>query len=259
MPFDFIEDVELKSKVVGEFDTLAATMKDELGKQMQIEIDKATAGLKTNNQKLLDEKKKIQDRFKDINDPEEALKALKLINENEEFQMIRDGKFEDVIQRRLSTTTTQHEEAVKELQTKFETTEMSATKYKSMFQDLIIDNHLKSAAAKAGILPAALEDVLNKGRNLFSVAEDERSVEARDHNGKLRKTEDEKVLTPENWIEGLKRVSPHYWPASRSAEFSPGGGGSADDLEIRIQAAAKSGDAKLFRELRDKQRKLTVA
>jgi hypothetical protein len=256
MAFDFIEDVELRTKVESEVGNMTAAMKDELGKSLQAEIDKATAALKSNNQKLLDEKKKIQDRFKDITDPDEALKAMKLINENEEMQMFRDGKFEDVIQRRLSSVTTQHEEAVKELTTKFETTEMTATKYRSLFQDLVIDNQLRSAAAKAGILPAAMEDVLNKGRNIFAVAEDERSVESRDHNGKLRKTEDDKVLTPENWIEGLKRQSPHYWPPSQAAGFTPGGGTSADDLEVQIQAAAKSGNSKLFRELREKQRKM---
>lgn len=254
--FDYIEDPDLRQKAIDEFNLSLETERDTFKTTLQTEIDKATLGLKTSHSKLLDEKKKLQERFKDITDPEEALKALQLINENEEMRMLRDGKFEDVIQRRLSNVTTQHEETVKELNTKLEMHEINSTKYKSMYSDLVIDNNLRRAAVAAGILPAAMEDVLNKGRSLFSVAEDERSVESRDDKGKLRKTDEDKVLTPENWVESLKRTSPHYWPSSKSANFTPGEGGSADDLEAQIQAAAKEGNSALFRALREKQKKL---
>jgi len=257
--FDYIEDLDLRQKAVDEFNTSLETEKATFNTSLQSEIDKATSGLKASHSKLLDEKKKLQERFQGITNPEEALQALKLISENEEMQMLRDGKFEDVIQRRLSTKLTEFEDSTRELNTKLEMHEISSTKYKTMYADLIIDNNLRKAASKAGVLSAAMDDVLNKGRNLFSVADDEKSVESRDHNGKLRKTEDEKVLTPENWVDSLKRTSPHYWPASQSANFVPGGGGSADDLEVRIQAAATAGNTKLFRELRDQQKKMQSA
>ena len=257
--FDYIEDPDLRQKAIDEFTTSLEAEKSTFTTTLQSEIDKATSGLKASHSKLLDEKKKLQERFQGITNPEEALQALKLISENEEMQMIRDGKFDEVVQRRLSTKLTEFEEQTKELNTKLEMNEVSSAKYKGMYVDLIIDNNIRKAAAKAGVLPAALEDVLNKGRNLFSVADDEKSVESRDHNGKLRKTEDEKVLTPENWIEGLKKTSPHYWPLSQSAGFIPGGGGSSDDLEVRIEAAASAGNTKLFRELRDQQKKMQGA
>jgi len=257
--FDYIEDPDLRQKAIEEYNSSIEEEKKNFNTTLQSEIDKATSGLKASHSKLLDEKKKLQERFQGITNPEEALQALKLISENEEMQMLRDGKFEDVIQRRLSTKLTEFEEQTKELNTKLEMHEISSTKYKTMYADLVIDNNIRRAASKAGVLPAAMEDVLNKGRNLFSVAEDEKSVESRDHNGKLRKTEDEKVLTPENWIENLKKTSPHYWPASQSAGFIPGGGGgSADDLEVRIQAAATAKNTKLFRELREQQKKMRL-
>ena len=255
MPFDFIEDPDLKQKVVDEFNAGLESVKSETTKLIQTEVEKATSGLKASQQKLLDEKKKLQDKYKDITDPEEALRAIQLISGNEEVRLLAEGKFDEVVQRRLSTATAQFEEQLTELKTKHENSEMSAVKYKSMYNDLVTDNSLRQAATKAGVLPAAMEDILNKGRQLFSVAEDERTVESRDAKGNLRKTDDEKILTPENWIEGLKRTSPHYWPASRSAEFTPGPGGG-DDLEAQIQAAAKSGNQPLYRQLREKQKKL---
>jgi hypothetical protein len=258
MPFDFIEDPELKQKATDEFNAGLESVKTETMKLVQIEVEKATSGLKASQQKLLDEKKKLQDKYKDINDPEEALRALQLITGNEEVRLLAEGKFDEVVQRRLSSATAQFEEQITELKTKYDSSEMTRTKYQSLYNDLVIDNSLRQAATKAGILPAAMEDVLNKGRQLFGVGEDERTVEARDANGKLRKTEDEKILTPDNWIESLKRTSPHYWPASRSAEFMPGPGGG-DDLEMQIQAAAKAGNQKLFRELREKQKKIATS
>lgn len=255
MPFDFITDPVLKEQAESELNSALESTKAEIQKTIETEVNKATENLKKSQQKILDEKKKLQDKYKDITDPEEALRALQLITGNEEVRLLAEGKFDEVVQRRVSNITAQHEEAIQELSTKFENSEMTRTKYQSMYNDLVIDNSLRQAAVKAGILPAALEDVLNKGRQLFSVGEDEKTVESRDANGKLRKTDDEKILTPENWIEGLKRTSPHYWPLSRSAEFGPGATGG-DDLEAQIQAAAKSGNQTLYRQLREKQKKL---
>lgn len=256
MAFEYIEDEALRAKALEEYNQSVEAMKSETAKQIQAEVEKATAGLKASQQKLLDEKKKIQEKYSQINDPEEALRALQLISGNEEVRLLAEGKFDEVVQRRLSTQTAQFEEQIKDLSTKYESTEMTATKYRSLYQDLIIENSITSAAIKAGILPSAVTDVLNRARQLFQVGEDERTVESRDANGKLRKTEDEKVLTPENWIESLKKVSPHFWPPSTAAGFHPGGGSTADDLEAEIQAAAKSGNQSRFRELREKQKKM---
>lgn len=257
MIFDFIEDPEVRKQAELEYNKGIEKTKEEVQGTVQAEIEKATEGLKKNQQKLLDEKKKLQEKYKDISDPEEALRAIQLISGNEEVRLLAEGKFDEVVQRRLSSATVEYEEQINELNTKFESSEMGKTKYQSLYTELVIDNSLKQAALKAGVLPAALEDILNKGRAIFGLnEEDERTVEARDKNGKLLKTEDEKILTPENWIETLKKVSPHYWPASRSAEFLPGGV-SGDDLEAQIQAAAKSGNHKLFRELRAKQKKIS--
>lgn len=248
--FDFIEDPELRQKAEDEFNEAL----NKTNASIDAKIAEATDGLKKSQQKLLDEKKKLQDKYKDITDPEEALRALQLISGNEEVKLLAEGKFDEVVQRRVSAHTKQYEDQVAELQSKFDNADMSSTKYKSMYNDLVVDHALRQAALQAGVLPAALDDVLNKGRRMFALNEDEVTVESRDKNGKLRKTDDDKVLTPDNWIEGLKRTAPHYWPASRSAHFIPGGG-DADDLDVQIAAAAKAGNQPLYRELREKQKK----
>jgi len=250
--FEYIEDPDLRQKAIDDYTKSIDGVKVEMKTELEKLVAESTSALKANHDRLLDEKKKLQEKFKDIKDPEEALKALQLINGNEEFQMIRDGKFEEVIQKRVSSATQQFEEDIKALNSKAENGEMTAVKYKSLYSDTVRDLELRRAAANAKVLPEAMEDVLNKGRQLFHIGDDEKTVESRDASGKLREIAG-KVMTPDNWIESLKKTSPHYWPGSVGGKLNPGFS-TANDLDDQIAAAAKSGDSALFRELRDKQK-----
>ena len=252
--FEYIEDLDLRKKATDEFNSNLDAIKVDFGKQITVEVEKATSGIKANHDKLLDEKKKLQEKFKGITDPEEALKALSLVNDNEDFRMLKDGKFEEVIAKRLSTATQEFETKITELNDKLSSNEMTATKYKSLFADTVRDLRIKEAALATGIFPNALDDILNKGRNIFSVSDDEVSVEARDSKGHLRKTTDDKILTVDAWIESLRKTSPHYWPQSKGGGLNPGT--DSNDLNAMIADAAKSGNTKLFRELRAKQKKM---
>lgn len=254
-PFDFIEDPELRQKAVDEYTKSVEISKAETAKLIEAEIEKATSGLKLSQQKILDEKKKLQERYSKIADPEAALKALALIEGNEEVRLLAEGKIDDVLQRRMSAVTTQYEQDMEALKTKFESADMSSTKYSSMYKDVVLDTVLRRHAAEAGVVQTSMVDLLARGKNVFKLAEDEVTLESRDANGKLIKTDDDKVLTPQLWIESLKKTAPHFWPQSRSAGFNPGSGG-ADDLSAAIAQAAKDQNHGLFRELREKQRKL---
>ncbi len=123
--------------------------------------------------------------------------------------------------------------------------------YEGLYKTKMVEDALRDAAVEAKIRPEAITDVLLHGRNIFSLSEDG-SIEARDAENKLRKTIDDKVLTTSNWIEGLKKSSPHYWPGSKGAG-AEGGGGGGDDLAGAIQRAADSGNHTEYRRLRKKQ------
>lgn len=255
--FEYIENLELREKATQEFNAGLDAIKVDFTKQIGVEVEKATSGIKANHDKLLDEKKKLAEKFKGITDPEEALKALALVNDNEDFRMLKDGKFEEVIAKRLSTATQEFETKIVELTDKLSNHEMTAVKYKSLFADTVRDLRIKEAAIATGIYPAALADILNKGIGIFSVADDETSVEARDSKGHLRKTTDDKILTVDAWIESLRKTSPHYWPQSKGGNLIPGG--DPNDMAAMIADAAKNGNTKLFRELRVKQKALKSA
>ena len=253
MDFEFIADPVQRQQAVDAYKASIDGMKVDFQNSLQAEVQKAIEPIKANHDKLLDEKKKLQQKFEGITDPQEALAALKMIKENEDFQLMKDGKLDEVIAKRTSALMSDHEAKVGELTAKLTNHEMTATKYQSLYKDTVRDLEIRRAAIAAGIVSeGAIGDVLRQGRELFSIAEDEKSVESRDKNGHLRKIDDE-VMTTELWLDSLKKTHAHYWPASVGGNFNPNLL-SGTDLEVQITEAAKAGNTALYRELRAKQK-----
>ncbi len=256
--FDFITDEAQRTQAEEAFKSATTSLKDEITTTLKTDFDKQIEGLKTKNNELLDEKKKLQKKFEGIDDPNEALEALKLLNENEEIRMIKEGKFEEVIERRTSGLRTEYEEQLLELTNKLSEASDIGVKYKGLFESKTIDDTLRSAASKAGVQPHAIEDILNRGRQIFSVSEDG-SVEAREGrklDGKLLKIDD-KVMTPLLWVESLKTIAPHYWPSSSGGGYNVDIS-TLDTIDAQIAKAAAANDTKSFRALRAKKKQLEL-
>ena len=198
MDFAFIEDADLRATA----ETNYATEETERKTETQTLIDEAVLGLKTNNEKLLDEKKQIQKALKNFDniDPEAAKEALKFLENNEDAQLIKDGKIDELLDRRTSTLRTEHEAAVESLSTDLLSATEGRTKYKGLFEGKLLDDSLTNAALEAKVQNSAIPDIILNGKMLFSVGEDG-SIESRDKDGKRRNTTDEKVLTTSTWIE----------------------------------------------------------
>lgn len=249
MDFSFIEDEALRAKAVEEYNASKAEMENKFNGMLQ----EATTGLKSKNDELLAEKKKLQERFKGITNPEDALEALKFITENEDVRMIKEGRLDEVIERRTSTLKSDYEAKIGELSSTLETERKKGQQYESLFKTKMVEDALRDAALAAKVRPTAVKDIVLRGMGVFALSEDNTTIEARDGRGKLLKTADEKILNPILWIEGLKTEAPHFWPDSESARFDSNSG-DAEDLERKIRAAADKNDTKEYRRLRALQR-----
>ncbi len=251
--FDFIEDEGVRGQAQEAFDGQMTVVNDSI----QTKIDEAVGGMKSKNEELLDEKKKIADRLKefaDIEDPELAREALKFIKENEDAQLIKDGKIEEVLEKRTSQLRSDHDAIVSDLQKELQDSNLVGHNYKQMFENKTVDDSLRDAAMAAGVLPEAIESVLLHGRSVFSVGKDG-TVESRDPEGTLRKTDKDMIVNPKNWVEGLKKSDPYFWPGSVGSGASSGGKGGDSDIMDRMSDAAKRGDMKTYRRLREKHKK----
>lgn len=257
MDFSFITDDDQRMKAEEAFNKSLESVKAEVSTTLRSEFDKEVEGLKTNNSKLIEEKRKVQETLKNFDglDPQAAKEALAFINENEQAQLLKEGKLDEVVERRVQELKDSLEGEVQTLTKEKSEVLETAKKYQTMYSSKMVDDSLREAASKAGILPQAIDDVLNKGRGVFGLGEDEMSVEARDKKGDLMRTEDGKILTTTLWIDQLRQESPHYWPQSKGANFDSSTIRDMDDLDTKIVAAAEADDQDLFRKLRAEKRK----
>jgi len=211
-------------------------------------VEEETLELKAKIDTLIGEKRSVTEKLKMFEgiDIEKAKEALEIVEKNEYVKKIADGKFEEVFAERTDQLRTQYEEEMSKINEKLQSAEQRAEQLAKELDNNRIDAVLRKAAIKAGILPEALDDVLARGRQIFSVSPTG-DIEARDENGNIRRIED-KILTTARWIETLPK---HYWPASESVNIT--GSSSGASVDERLAAALKSGDLSLYRKLRQKK------
>lgn len=250
--FDFITDADLRAKAESEHKKSLESTKNELTTAFETRLGEETQGMRAKMDELLNEKKTLAEKFKDITDPQAALEALKFINDNADAQLIKDGRVDELIQKKTTALRQEHEATVNELTKQVKELSEGKGKYKGLFQTKVIEDALRDAAIKAGVRMEAVPDVLMRGRGVFSLGSNY-EVEARDGKGNLKKTSDDMVLTPVLWINSLKTEAPHYWPGSEGAGASGGGAGGGGDIEEELARLAEKGDMVGYRKLREKQ------
>lgn len=260
MDFSFIEDPEERAKA-----------EEAYKKSVEDAIAKEVNGLKDKNTTLIEEKRLVSDKLaeslalSDGLDLDQAREALKLLEKTKRKDLLEDGKLDEYIQAEVQTKQ-------REIESKFSTqldvamqenvkvTE-TATKYEGLFKNKIMEDNLRDVALDSGCKadPEVIRDIVNRGKSVFSLNTEENGIEAKNADGSFKKSEDgEKILTPEAWIDDLKKKCPYYFPDSNGTGASGGkggggGGGAGDDLQDQITAAAADGNMELFTELRRKQ------
>lgn len=254
--FNFIEDEELRAKAEDahkiDLDELTVNLSHAAKKQ----VEEAVLGLKTKNSEILDEKKALQDMVKKFDgiDIKQVKVATEFYEKNKDAEFLKDGSVEELIEKKTSLLTSDFETQINELNGKLGEAVQHGSTYQSLFESKVIDDGLRAEAIKQGVRPEAVEDVILRGRGIFSLDE-KKQIEARDEDGKLAVTEDKKVLNVKNWITALKETSPHYWPESRGAGARGGAGGNDSDYEIKLAELASAGKMVEYRALRDKHKK----
>lgn len=249
MPFSFITDETIRTQAIDAHNAAIA----ELTNAHKLDLDEQTSGLKSKNTELLDEKKQLQKKVKEHEtfDFDAAREAMDFLQNNRDAQMIKDGKVDELIDKKTSQLRSDHEARVSELTSSLNEATTRGNTYETLYRTKMIEDGLREAAIAAKVRPEAIPDILLHGRSIFSLADDG-SLEARDNEGKLRKTVDDKVLTTTNWIEGLKRTAPHYWPVTVGAGAN-GGVMDPSDMTQALENALKKGDMQTYRKLRSKQ------
>lgn len=185
-------------------------------------IDEQVAGLKTKNNQLLQNLSKLKDTLGQYGDlTPEQVHQLKLAAQNsEEQELISQGRLEEVFNGRTERMRQAHQTALDQ-----KDQEVSGWKTKAeKLSGKAIESALKSAAAEAGVLPSAFDDVVSRANGHFNLADDF-AVVAVDGEGNLRMDSDGKTpLSPLSWVKSLKETAPHLFQAAKGGNSRGGTG-----------------------------------
>jgi hypothetical protein len=97
--------------------------------------------------------------------------------------------------------------------------------FKTNLETRMIDGALIEAGTEFGLLGTAHDDLTARGRSMFRLAEDGKSVVAHDADGNPIYTETGEPMTPKAFVSGLTKKASHLFNPSQGAGSQGGGGG----------------------------------
>lgn len=189
-----------------------------------------TGTLKATLQKERDARAAADKKAKDLATQYEGIDATKVrelmaqFENAEEAELIKKGK--EGIDLIVSKRT---EKAVKDAQKMIDAAVKKAEQAQGVakkFMDRVLDNHVRAAAAKAGVHASAVDDAMLRAKSIFSVDDEGNAVQLKD--GEVVVGKDGK--TPfgiGEWVEGMKESAPHWFPAGSTGGNAGGGKGNA--------------------------------
>lgn len=219
-------------------------------------IEQATAGLKTKNLELLAEKKKLSEfvsKFDGL-DPATLVSYIDRLKNDEEAKLIAEGKIGDVIDRRTERMRTAFEQRVAESNQKAQELEQNYRSLESNYHQMQIDAAVRDAAIAAKVTPSAIDDILYRARQVFSVTDGKILSKDQSTNEVRIGPDGKKPYSPSDFLTDLAKQAPHFWPQSTSGGFT-GQGGTAKDFDTAAkQALASANGMAEYRRLRAKQK-----
>ncbi len=206
---------------------------DDVQAKISAAVDAAVAGLKSKNSELLGKLKESTETLKRYEgiDPDAVRSILKRFTDDEEAALIAKGQVDTVLAKRTERMKADFDKQLAAAKAEAEAFGKRAT----AFQQRVLDNEIRAAAAKAGIHQHAIDDALFRGRAMFSLSDDGSAVALGDDGRPVLGKDGKTPFSPLEWLESMKDKAPHWFPAQASgggASGSGGGGGGAGGKTI---------------------------
>jgi len=166
-------------------------------------------------------------------DPVKTKALLAKFDNEEEATLIAAGKLDEVITRRMSKHTAAQQKLIDEATAR----EKAAQETANTFKGRVLDNHIRAAAAKAGLHPFAVEDALLRARSLFSLDAKGEAVQLGTDGVPVLGKDGKTAFTPTEWLESMKETAPHWFPVSGSGGGAGGSGGASGNGKTITRAA----------------------
>lgn len=217
----------------------------ELKGEIDAMIAAANSKLEAKRDEILKEKKKLQDdmtalqdKFKAFDgvDADKVKALLEKFEGDEDSKLIKDGKIDEVIEKRAARIIAKHEKAVADATEREKAANEKAGNFLSRWKTERLDNFI--AKKVTGLADGALPKVQRDARDLFDI-DDEGNVVTKEGAPTDSKG---KALTLETYGEYLIEASPFYFPPSGGAGGQGGGkGGGKGGKQIAWNDSAAIG------------------
>jgi hypothetical protein len=215
-------------------------------------IEREISALKRKNDELIGEKRKMSEMFGDVD--KDTLKSyVERLKNDEESRLIAEGKVDEVVERRTARMRDAYQAKLEETANTSKQIEESFQSLQEKYNNTVIDNAIRDAALKEGVVPSAIDDVLMRAKRYFTI-ENDRLISKDPATGEIALGADGKSpYGPTDFMSDLKKQAPHFWPGSTSGGFAPGSAqASTSDLQAILQnkgfAAYRAAKEKMARE-----------
>lgn len=171
--------------------------------------------------KAKEEARKIAERYKGV-DVERYNEIMARLDNEDDQKAFKEGGIDSLVKRKLAKTEEGYKKAIDDL-TKSKDTEIDGLKKKtSKYEVRVLGDHVRSAAAKAGMHATAMDDAVLHARNMF-ILDDEANAVMLDEDQKPVLGKGGKPYSVDEWIEEMKEKKPHWFPAGNTGSGAPGG------------------------------------
>lgn len=155
-------------------------------------------------------------------DAKEIRDMLKQMEGNEEAQLLKAGKIDDVIARRTQKLVQENERKLREA---MERVEAESVRAKRLIAK-VLDGAVTAAASKAGLHPQAIDDAMLHARSIFSLDDDGNAVQLGDDGKPVLGKDGKTPFTPAEWLESMRETKPHWFPATANGGGARGSSGA---------------------------------
>lgn len=210
----------------GKFHLDVSGIEDTSGLKSALEKERAAA--KANAKAVKD----LQEQFAGI-DPLKVRDMMAKLDNDGESALIAAGRIDEVINKRTEKLRTELQKQVAAAEDKAKASEARAGK----FSQRVLDNHIRAAAAKAGLHSHAIEDALFRARSMFVLNEEGDAIQLNSDGHPILGKDGKTPFSPNEWLEGMKEVAPHWFPAGSSGSGAQGSGSGAGGAKVITRAA----------------------
>lgn len=203
-------------------------------------VETGVASLKAKNAELLDETKKerekrkaIEDRLSEVGDldVEKAKELLASFEANEDMRLIKEGKLDEVVQRRAAGALAAKDKEIGALTKKVTDAEKAGGVFGAKWRNERLTNTVHKLAAKAKVRAEAYDDLVARAGNAFEVDDDGEIVLKK---GVNLLSKDAKPHTLDTWLESLPESAPHFFESSSGGGARKGDGSPGDGKAIKV-------------------------